>query len=516
MKSNRLGTAAGAVALLLIGGHQLLTSQDVQRRPIVIGTASSLTHLDPAGAYDSGSLALYNNVYQSLLTFEAGSPTPRPDVAKSCSFTDSALKTYQCELRNDVEFSNGHPVTAEAVKHSFERILRIRHPLGPGPLFANLRSVEARESLVTFHLGTADATWPYKIATASGSIVDPAEFPFDKLREEGGAVGSGPYTVSSYQKGKEITLEPNPAYKGAVTRTGTPIHIRYYPTVQDVEAAWTATTIDVAHSGLPSATLAQMEPGDRDVRLSIGEGAYTRYLAMNLRSPRNPLKDVAARRAVAALVDRGRLTSEVFHHTVTPLYSLVPQGVTGHDTAFFDEYPEMDPQYAAQRLRSAGLTTPVPITLGHHSGPAAMEARELKQQLEKNRLFQVELVEVADWNTYQKRCERGDFDAFTTAWTPDFPDPDNFVQPLVGTGNILHNGYASAEVDKAIQDTQRHADRGETIQRFRSIQQTVARDVPLVPLWQKKNYVVTRANVTGGHHLAEGNGIWRLWELKWL
>jgi peptide/nickel transport system substrate-binding protein len=87
---------------------------------------------------------------------------------------------------------------------------------------------------------------------------------------------------------------------------------------------------------------------------------------------------------------------------------------------------------------------------------------------------------------------------------------------LVGTGNILHNGYASAEVDKAIQDTQRHADRGETIQRFRSIQQTVARDVPLVPLWQKKNYVVTRANVTGGHHLAEGNGIWRLWELKWL
>lgn len=513
MKPNRLGTAAGAV-LLLLGGHQLLTSRDAHHRPIVIGTASTLTHFDPAGAYDSGSLAVYNNVYQSLLTFDAGSPIPRPDLARSCGFTDSALKTYECELRDDVVFSNGNPVSAIAVKHSFERILRIRHPLGPGPLFANLHSVEARDALVIFHLNTADATWPYKIATASGSIVDPAEFPFDRLRNEGSTVGSGPYTVSSYQKGKAVDLEPNPTYKGAVAKEGIPVHIRYYPTAQEVETAWTAESIDVAYSGLPSAALARIDPGDPDVRLSIGESAHARYLAMNLRSPRNPLKDVAARRAVAALVDRGQLASEVFKHTVTPLYSLVPQGVTGHSTAFFDEYPEMDSRYAARRLRSAGFTTPISITLGHQSGPAAMEARELKQQLEKNRLFQVELVEESDWNTYQQRCLRGDFDAFTTAWAPDFSDPDNFVQPLVGTGNTLHNGYTSAQVDRAIRDTQRHTDRGETVPQFRSIQHAVARDVPLVPLWQKKTYVVTRATVTGGHHLAEGNGIWRLWELR--
>ncbi|MFI1395897.1 ABC transporter substrate-binding protein [Streptomyces sp. NPDC020681] len=515
MKPNRLGIAAGAVALLLIGSCELLSAKDAQE-PIVIGTANGLTHFDPAGAYDSGSLAVYNNVYQSLLTFDAGSPIPRPDAAKKCGFTDSALKTYRCELRDDVVFSNGHPVSAIAVQHSFDRILRIRHPLGPAPLFANLRSVQASDSLVTFHLGTADATWPYKIATGAGSIVDPAEFPFHKLRENDSIVGSGPYVVSSHRKGKVIDLEPNPRYKGAATRKGIPVHIRYYPTPQDVERAWKAKTIDVAYSGLPSAALAQIDPRDPDVRLSIGESAYARYFVMNLRSARNPLTDVAARRAVAALVDRGRLAGEVFSHTVTPLYSLIPQGVTGHGTAFFDEYPEMDSRYAAQRLRSAGITTPVPVTLGHQTGTAALEARELKQQLETNRLFQVELVEEADWNTYQQRCQRGEFDAFITAWMPDFSDPDNFVQPLVGTGNTLHNGYASAEVDGAIQNTQRHTDRGKTIAEFRSIQQTVARDVPLVPLWQKKNHVVTRATVIGGHHLAEGNGIWRLWELRWL
>ncbi|MFD5103081.1 ABC transporter substrate-binding protein [Streptomyces albidochromogenes] len=516
MKPNRLGIAAGAVALLLGAGYHTLTAQEAQPRPIVVGTASSLTNFDPAGAYDSGSLAVYNNVYQSLLTFDAGSPTPRPDVARSCRFTDSALKTYQCELRDDVVFSNGNPVSAIAVKHSFDRILRIRHPLGPGPLFTNLRSVEARDSRVTFHLGTADATWPHKIATAAGSIVDPDEFPLDKLREYGSTVGSGPYMVSSYKKGTAIHLVPNPEYKGAVKSEGNPIHIRYYPTAQDVETAWAAKSIDVAYSGLPSAALAQIDPGDPDVRLSIGESAHARYLAMNLRSPRSPLSDVAVRRALATLVDRGRMASEVFKHTVTPLYSLVPQGVTGHSTAFFDTYPEMDLQYAALRLRSGDFTTPVRITLGHQNGTAAMEAKELKRQLERGRLFHVELVEESDWNDYQRRCLRGEFDAFTTAWAPDFPDPDNFVQPLVGTGSILHNGYTSKEVDRAIQSTQRHTDREATIPQFRSIQRVVARDVPLVPLWQKKNHVVTRSAVTGGHHLAEGNGVWRLWELRWL
>ncbi|MCT4352436.1 ABC transporter substrate-binding protein [Streptomyces sp. Je 1-79] len=513
MKRNRLAIAAGSFALLVIGGCQLLPGQEEQR-PIVIGTANALTSFDPAGAYDNGSWAVFSNVYQSLLTFEAGSPSPRPDVAETCGFTDSALRTYRCELRDGVVFSNGNPVSAAAVKHSFDRILRIRHPLGPGPLFANLRSVEARGSFVTFHLRTADATWPHKIATGAGSIVDPAEFPLDRLRGNASAVGSGPYVVTSYRKGEAIDLASNPAYKGAVTRKRVPVNIRYYPTAQDVEKAWKAGTIEVAYSGLPSAALERLDPRDPDVSLSVGESAHARYLVMNLRSARNPLKDVAARRAVAALVDRGRLAGEVFRYTVTPLYSLVPQGVVGHNTAFLDAYPEADPRYAAQRLRSAGITTPVPITLGHQTGTAALEAGELKRQLETDGLFEVELVEERDWDAYQNRYQRGEFDAFVSAWIPDFADPETFVQPLVGTGNVLHNGYTSTEVDTAIRNTQRHSDRGQSVPQFWSIQDAVARDVPLVPLWQKKNHVVTRSTVIGGHHLAEGNAIWRLWELR--
>ncbi|WP_256094889.1 ABC transporter substrate-binding protein [Streptomyces sp. EN27] len=188
----RPGIVAGSFALLLASGCQLPATDTADGKPITIGTSSVLAGLDPAGVYDAGSWAVFTNIYQNLLTFEPGSPAPTPDAAESCAFTSAALTTYRCELRDGLTFSNGNPLTATAVEHSFERILRIRDPLGPGPLFANLLSVDARGSLVTFHLASADATWPSKIATGAGAIVDPAEFPADRLREEKAHRGRDP------------------------------------------------------------------------------------------------------------------------------------------------------------------------------------------------------------------------------------------------------------------------------------------------------------------------------------
>ncbi|MFC7793409.1 ABC transporter substrate-binding protein [Streptomyces cinereoruber] len=515
MKRRSLGITAGACALLAACGYRLLPFTASPEEPVVIGTANSLTHLDPAGGYDSGSWALYSNIYQTLLSFDPGATVPRPDAAESCGFTTS-LTTYRCKVRGDLTFSNGRPVTAEAVKHSFDRILDIRDPLGPSPLFANLLSVEASGPFVTFRLSTEDATWPSKIATPAASIVDPAEFPRSGLRTRQTFPGSGPYVVSSYEKGARITLAPNSSYRGAVSRKGGPVEIRYYKTSQEVEKAWNAKEIDIAHAGLTAATLAALENGeDPDVRLSVGESTVARHLVLNTRPPRRPLGNVAVREAVAALVDRGRLAETVFKDTVSPLYSLVPRGVTGHSTDFYDVYPESDPQWAARRLRDAGVPTPVRITLGHQVGSAAAEARALKAQLERKGLFRVELVEESDWVTYQERYKSGEFDAYVLQWSPDFPDPDTFVQPLVGSGNALHNGYSSAEIDGSIKVTQRFVERDRSVDRFRAIQRVVAKEVPLVPLWQKKNYVAARPAVTGGHYLvADNSGVWRLWELR--
>ncbi len=102
---------------------------------------------------------------------------------------------------------------------------------------------------------------------------------------------------------------------------------------------------------------------------------------------------------------------------------------------------------------------------------------------------------------------------YTVGWFPDFPDPDTFSQPLVGTGNVLHSGYSSKKMDQLIAATQQFSDRSRTSNDFKEMQALVGEDVPLLPLWQKKDYVVAKADVAP-QYLSDGTGTWRLWELS--
>ncbi len=139
----RILITCGVLVAAGVGGWQLLPSDGVRTDPIAVGTTDEITSLDPAGAYDAGSWAIYSNVYQSLLTFKPGFTEPVPDAAESCGFAGSGLTTYRCTLRDDLTFSNGRRMTAEDVEYSFERMLGIKTDVGPQPLFPTLKSVDS-------------------------------------------------------------------------------------------------------------------------------------------------------------------------------------------------------------------------------------------------------------------------------------------------------------------------------------------------------------------------------------
>ncbi|OKK06081.1 peptide-binding protein [Streptomyces sp. CB03234] len=517
MRSVRLRVLVICVLLLAagIGGWQLLPSAGGRDDPITVGTTDEVTSLDPAGAYDAGSWALYSNVFQSLLTFEPGATVPVPDAALACEFTGMNLQTYRCVLRDDLRFANGRKVTAEDVKHSFERVLAIRSDVGPRALFPDLRRVDADGLTVTFHLGARDATFPQKLATGAGAIVDRTLYPKDALREGHGVDGSGPYVLTAYEPGSRALLEPNPRYKGAIRKPGGPVEIRYFKDSDGLAAAWTAREVDVTHRQLPPKTLSELDPSADGVQMTEADSPEIRNLVFNLRAG-SPMADKAVRKAVAALVDRSRIVTGAYHSTVEPLYSLIPKGFPGHNTAFHDENPEPSAERARKLLRDADVETPVRFTYAHRAGPTyAAEAAELRRQLQAGGLFEVKVVEV-EWKAFQRGYAKGAYDAYGLGWLPDFPDPDSFTEPLVGRGNTLHNGYASPSVDRLIASTQQYGDRGRAMSDFESIQWQVAADVPLVPLWQKKDYVVSTTDVAGSQYLSDGTGIWRLWQLNWI
>ncbi|MFI1365927.1 ABC transporter substrate-binding protein [Streptomyces griseochromogenes] len=505
------------LAVVGIGGWQLLPSQESKNKTITVGTTDAVTSLDPAGAYDAGSWALFSNVFQSLLTFEPDGVEPVPDAAKSCAFQGGGLKTYQCRLRDDITFPSGRKMTAGDVKYSFERVKKINSDVGPASLFSTLGSVTADDATtVTFHLSSPDATFPLKVATGAGSIVDKDKYPADALRGDSGADGTGPYRLTSYTKDAQADLAPNASYRGYLSGTGRPVELRYYSDSQKLDSAWADKRVDVATRTLPPAMLSKLNPSDPDQRVTESDSSETRNLYLDTRAG-SPLHDARVRRAMAWLVNREQLAATVYHGTVDPLYSLIPTGITGHTTSFFDAYPTQSAQKARELLIRAGVTLPVRFTFGYGKGrgSGAEEAAALKRQLEASGLFKVD-VQGYEWTDFQKRWAAGKMDAWAVGWVADYPDADTFGSPLVGTDSTMSTGYSNKVVDHLILDSQQYPDRSRAANDFRDIQADVAADVPLIPLWQRKEYVVSTEDVGGGQYLTDGTGVFRLWRLNWI
>ncbi len=295
-------------------------------------------------------------------------------------------------------------------------------------------------------------------------------------------------------------------------KTGHDVTVRYFTDSAAMSRAWQDKDVDVTARQMPPAVLADLSPWDSSIRMSETSSPNTRFLVFNLRTG-SPVHAQPVRQAVAAVLDRQALARDVHRRTVEPLYSLIPQGLTGHATSFFDTYPQPDGERATKLLRQAGITTPVRFRLAYSVGAATdQEAAVLKRQLEATGLFEVTTQRV-DWKEFQEGYAKGAYDAYCVSWVADFPDPDTFTTPLVGADNAFHSGYSNPRVERLIRQTQQNDQRNRVAGDFREIQKIVAEDVPMVPLWQKKDYVLSTSSISGSQYLSDGTGIWRLWML---
>ncbi|MEU2157859.1 ABC transporter substrate-binding protein [Streptomyces sp. NPDC019396] len=514
--------AAGLSLVLLAGcgGEQGDGASEESR--VVVGMSDEVLATDPADGYDPGSWLLFNNVFQSLLSFPKGGTTPEPDAAEDCGFSGGASTVYRCTLREDLKFSNGNALTSEDVKFSFERAIKIASDSGPGPLLATIGSIETPDArTVVFRLKSPDATFPSKIASGAGSIVDHREYDGGGLRSDGKAVGSGPYKLDSFND-DEAVFSVNPDYKGNATVRNGGVTLKLFHGDQDKLAATLKKgEVDVAYRGLTAKDVAGLQgdasASDQQISVIEGDSAEVQHLVFNMKHP--VAGKLAVRRAFAYLVDRDALVRDTYDATAEPLYSIVPAGISGHNTAFFERYGDRpQPDKARQALRSAGVTDKVQLTLWSTSsryGPATdQELQAIAKQLNDSGLFKADVKSV-EIDQYEKDIKAGKYGVYVKGWVPDYPDPDNFTQPFFGPDNVLDNNYENKQISgKIIPETSAMTDRAATESKFAELQNLVAEDVPVLPLWQGKQYAVAHGNITGLEWTLDASTVFRFWEIK--
>ncbi|WP_431963113.1 ABC transporter substrate-binding protein [Actinacidiphila sp. bgisy160] len=491
---------------------------------VVIGTtdlievsADQPSPLDPATAYDGGTYSFFNNTFQMLLGYSRSSTTPEPDAAKSCGFSDTKSETYRCTLRDGLKFANGHELTSEDVKFSVDRVLKINSDIGPASLLVGIDSVEAPDpKTVVFHLKASDATFPSKLATPAAAIVDSEVYsatePLKGLKME----GSGPYKLDSWEDGKAV-LSANPNYKGLIgKRANDKVEVRFYPAAPEMLKALKAGEVDLVNRTLTADQINELEQGTvQDVKLTETQGASVRFMFFNVDDP--SVKPEAVREAIARVIDRDSLTRDVTGRTASPLFGAVPTGITGHANSYFNAYGEPDRDKAAQVLSSAGISTPVKFTwtypTEHPSTPDKEEAELLKKQLEATGLFKLDLQPIT-WKKFLKGAAKGQFAAYSLSWLPDFPDAETYIAPFFADDGFLDLNYkGSAIKNQLLPATRQSANRSKTDKDFGQMQEILSRELPMIPLYQDKQFVASRDGITGAEWFLNSSSTAQFWEI---
>ncbi|GAA3308448.1 hypothetical protein GCM10020295_70510 [Streptomyces cinereospinus] len=330
--------------------------------------------------------------------------------------------------------------------------------------------------------------------------------------------GSGPYVLDSYEEGAQAELVRNDRYEGFAERRNDAVTIRYFKDSATMVQALRAQDIDVTYRGLAADDVVALQGEDADDTLQLveGAGADISYLVFN---PEDEWAGrTAVRRAVAQVVDRATIAHRIYKDTVDPLYSMVPKGITGHTTGFFDDFGDPDPDKAREILAEDGITEPVPLTLWYtndrYGSETAVLFQELKRQLEESGLFRITLRS-RPWKTFVDGYQKGEYPVFGRGWFPDFPDADNYIAPFVGEQNALGTPYPEPEITgKLLPRSRRESDRGQVEADFEEAQEILVRDARLLPLWQGKQYVAASDEISGVERALDPSTIMMVWELS--
>ncbi|MFZ2624885.1 MAG: ABC transporter substrate-binding protein, partial [Propionibacterium sp.] len=444
--------AIGAAAVALPGCAQTSSSSSSSGSAgggaVLIGTTDKVTSLDPAGEYDSGSFTLVSNCFPFLLNTKPGATdgTPVPDIAASASFTSD--KEYTVKLKSGLKFANGHSLTSEDVKYSFDRIIKINDPNGPSSLLANLDSVSTSDDLtVVFTLKVGnDQTFPQVLTSPAGPIVDKDSFPADKVLDDDSIVKAnpfaGPLRITDYTKNQLVSFARWDDYQGVLGKAqAATVSVKYYAQAENLKLGVQQGEVDGAYRSL-SATDIDSLRADSKLKVYEGTGGEMRFLVFNFNtapfgdktSEASAAKALAVRQAVASLIDRNAISTNVYKGTYSPLYAYVPDGFLGTDatlkSAFGDGNGGPSKDKAAKFLSDAGVTTPLALNIqynpDHYGQSSSDEYAAIKSQLESSGLFTVNL-QSTEWVQYSKDRVADVYPIFQLGWFPDFPDPDNYL-----------------------------------------------------------------------------------------
>lgn len=331
-----------------------------------IAVNSAPRSLDPAQLDGGVQAYVWGSIYDSLL-YRDNAGELQPNAAESWEYSEDAL-TLTFTLREGMTFSDGTPVTAEAV-----RATMIRNAETPGQIQDKMTAVESVEApddtTVIVHFSTPDPAFLANMAVEPGVIAEPSTV--DEDRTATNPVGSGPYTlnVDKSVTGSSYVLERRDDYWNV---DAYPFKTLTVKVLQDPTAAINALKTGEADAAtVTSSQLSQFE-SDPNFSLFPVPGAATGYLNLADRDGTllPPLADVRVREAINLAFDRDEIVEKLLFGKGQPTVQTFNLNGMAYDKEIESTY-DYDPDRARELLADAGYADGFAVSMP--STPMSMQ-----------------------------------------------------------------------------------------------------------------------------------------------
>ncbi|RKE85453.1 peptide ABC transporter substrate-binding protein [Rhizobium sp. AG855] len=507
-----LGTAL-LLGSLLTGASQALAEAVLHR-----GNAGEPQTLDYAHISIDIEGFVVRDMFEGLTIFNAKGEVV-PGTAESWTVSDDDL-TYTFKIRDNANWSDGTPVTAEDFVFSMRRLedpktaaeyAGILYPIknaekvnkGEVPVDQlGIKAVDAKTVEITLERPTP--FFLQLLAHYTALPISKANFEKfgDQFVKPGNMVSNGAFKLEAHVPNDTLTVVRNDKYWDAANVKLD--KVIFYPIDDDAASVrrFEAKEMDLVYNFSADQIKRLRETYNDQVHVTPSLATY--YYVFDNREP--PYNDVNVRRALSMAVDRDFLAQEIYAGAQLPAYNLVPPGMPGYGQGPVPDFASMSQidreDKAVELMKAAGYGEggkPLEIEIRYNTNANHERVATAVADMWKNTFgAKVSLVNLDVASHYAYLQEGGKFNVARAAWSADYGDPENFLALNTSTNTTFNYGkYKNEEYDALMKQSYDEQDPAKRMEILKKAEEILNNDQPIAPFMNSANLWLVSSRVSG-------------------
>lgn len=459
---------------------------------------------------DTVSFSVIRHVIENLVELDAHNKVI-PGVAKTWTVSPDGL-TYTFDLRDDMKWSNGEPVTANDFVFAWKALLTPDYAAQYayfGYIFKNGQKYNEGKATAD-QLGfkalsdyklevTLENPAPYFLNTLAFGVLAPMnekaykQFGKNYATDADKMVYNGPFKMTSWEHENKIVLEKNPDYPDANKIKLDKITMLM---IKDTNAALNSFKAGECDLTTLNGDQVTMLKGENYPTSAYSDGSVF-YLEYNMKDPN--LANANLRKAITYAINKQAFIDSIVKNASKPATSFTAPGITGLKKEFQQEVGNLVPvfdtakakEYYAKALKELGVSTVKLTMISDDTDQAMNYAAFMQEQLKVNLGINID-VESMPFKNRLDRMKNKDFSMVFAGWGPDYNDPMTFLDMFeTGNGNN-HTSYTDPAYDDLLNKARKELDPTTRFGYLTDLEKKLMTDLPIGPIyWRTRDYVVS-------------------------